>query len=82
MKIITFKKSILITAAAIVAAGIALGICCSVTARQAYAAEEKVIVIDAGHGGIDAGVRGVKTDVKESDLNLAISKKLDRKSVV
>ncbi|MCI8734738.1 MAG: N-acetylmuramoyl-L-alanine amidase [Clostridia bacterium] len=76
MKIITFKKSILITAAAIVAAGIALGICCSVTARQAYAAEEKVIVIDAGHGGIDAGVRGVKTDVKESDLNLAISKKL------
>lgn len=31
------------------------------------------IVIDAGHGGIDAGVTGVSTGVKESDLNLEIS---------
>ncbi|MBO5772236.1 MAG: N-acetylmuramoyl-L-alanine amidase [Clostridia bacterium] len=29
-----------------------------------------VIVIDAGHGGVDGGVVGVKTKVKESDLNL------------
>ena len=32
-----------------------------------------VVVIDAGHGGIDGGVTGRKTGVKESDLNLAIS---------
>lgn len=34
------------------------------------------IVIDAGHGGIDGGVSGKTTGVKESDLNLEISKKL------
>lgn len=34
------------------------------------------IVVDAGHGGIDGGVVGRTTGVKESDLNLAISYKL------
>lgn len=36
------------------------------------------IVIDAGHGGIDAGVSGVKTGVKESELNLKVTKKLEK----
>ena len=31
------------------------------------------IVLDAGHGGIDGGVTGVKTGIKESDLNLQIT---------
>lgn len=31
------------------------------------------IVVDAGHGGIDGGVTGKKTGVKESDLNLQIA---------
>ena len=34
------------------------------------------IVLDAGHGGVDGGVVGKKTGVKESDLNLAITYKL------
>lgn len=34
------------------------------------------VVIDAGHGGIDNGVVGVKTGIKESELNLSITKKL------
>lgn len=34
------------------------------------------IVLDAGHGGIDGGVTGVSTGVKESDLNLAITLRL------
>lgn len=34
------------------------------------------IVVDAGHGGMDGGVVGRKTGVKESDLNLAISYRL------
>lgn len=34
------------------------------------------IVLDAGHGGIDGGVVGVTTKMKESDLNLAITYKL------
>lgn len=35
------------------------------------------IVLDAGHGGIDGGVEGVKTGVKESELNLSVVKKLE-----
>ena len=31
------------------------------------------IVLDAGHGGIDGGVTGKETNVKESDVNLAIT---------
>lgn len=34
------------------------------------------VVIDAGHGGIDGGVVGRATGVKESDLNLAIAFRL------
>lgn len=32
------------------------------------------VVIDAGHGGIDGGVSGISTGVKESSLNLEYSK--------
>ena len=38
--------------------------------------ESFVIVIDAGHGGIDCGVVGRVSGVKESDLNLQITFKL------
>lgn len=34
------------------------------------------IVLDAGHGGIDGGVTGVNTGIKESDVNLAITHRL------
>ncbi|MBR1676712.1 MAG: N-acetylmuramoyl-L-alanine amidase [Clostridia bacterium] len=36
------------------------------------------VVIDAGHGGIDGGVSGGTTGVKESELNLYIAKELER----
>ena len=36
------------------------------------------IVIDAGHGGIDGGVSGVNTGIKESELNLKVTKKLEK----
>ncbi|MBQ7373591.1 MAG: N-acetylmuramoyl-L-alanine amidase [Clostridia bacterium] len=36
------------------------------------------VVIDAGHGGIDGGVSGKNSKVKESDLNLDIAKKLKK----
>lgn len=39
-------------------------------------AEEPVLVIDAGHGGFDGGAVAVN-GVRESDINLAISLKLD-----
>ena len=34
---------------------------------------KETVVIDAGHGGADPGVVGVKTGVKESDLNLKMA---------
>ena len=34
------------------------------------------ILIDAGHGGIDAGVTGKVTGSREDDLNLSVAKKL------
>ncbi len=34
------------------------------------------VVVDAGHGGIDGGVSGRTTKVKESELNLAIAMEL------
>ncbi len=44
---------------------------------RAYANKIK-IVLDAGHGGIDGGVCGVKTGIKESELNLKVVKKLEK----
>ncbi len=37
------------------------------------------VVVDAGHGGIDPGSIGYKTKVKESTINLAVSKLLEKK---
>ena len=34
------------------------------------------VVLDAGHGGVDGGVSGINTKVKESEINLAVTKKL------
>ncbi len=36
------------------------------------------IVLDAGHGGIDGGVAGIISGVKESELNLKVVKKLEK----
>ena len=44
---------------------------------QASASKVK-IVLDAGHGGIDGGVSGVRSGIKESELNLKVVKKLEK----
>ena len=54
----------------------AVGLCIkSLWGSQAVAAFDDPlrIVIDAGHGGVDGGVVGRKTGVKESEVNLAIA---------
>ncbi len=76
MKFIFVKKGVFIALGIIIAIGATIGICCEMGASSVASVGVKVIVIDAGHGGIDAGVRGITTEAKESDINLAIAKKL------
>lgn len=75
--VIKRKTLLILLAAIVVTAAIVLGILLG--ARKARSAEafsplpKKTVVIDAGHGGADPGVMGVKTGVKESDLNLKLA---------
>lgn len=49
-------------------------------AESVDASDKVKILLDAGHGGVDGGVSGVKTKVKESDLNLLVVKELKRQA--
>ena len=73
------KKQILLFICVIIiliAAGIILTT--TVQANRYIPKLKYTIVIDAGHGGIDGGVAGVNTKVKESELNLKVAKKLEQ----
>ena len=48
------------------------------TSNNDIPANQFVVVLDAGHGGIDPGGIGTTTKIKEADLNLKITKKLER----
>ena len=37
---------------------------------------DRVVVLDAGHGGIDGGVVGITTKTREASVNLSVTKKL------
>lgn len=67
-----------ILAVAVVAASVVLG-CLLLTIDSGVVSAPsigKTVVIDAGHGGVDGGVTGSDTGVKESEINLAIAKVL------
>ena len=53
-------------------------ICFFAIARTAGKSLRLTVVIDAGHGGVDGGVVGVESGVKESEINLAISRLLQK----
>ena len=73
----TVTKRTAITAACVAAAAaIIVAACAGGGARQTDGLSLPTVVIDAGHGGIDAGVYGVNTGVKESDINLAVAAEL------
>ena len=55
---------------------VCFGALASIPTSDALSHKVKV-VLDAGHGGVDGGVSGVKTGIKESELNLAVVKKLE-----
>ncbi len=68
------KKSMILVLAAVVVFGLSFGIYGQL--EYGVNASMPTIVIDAGHGGIDAGVLGIETGTKESEINLAVSKYL------
>ena len=73
------KKIIALLLCAVgVAAWVAVG-----QERTEFRADEapllgRVIVLDAGHGGIDGGVLGVTTRTREAEVNLQVALKLQR----
>ncbi len=50
------------------------GVCFFALSRTAAETTRLVVVIDAGHGGVDGGVVGIETGTKESDINLSLSR--------
>ena len=71
-KVVKLKSVLIVLLALVVAAAVA-GTLFGVKgqAETAFSPLPKpTVVIDAGHGGADPGVTGVKTGIKESDLNL------------
>lgn len=76
MKLFIVKKSLLIICCAVLVGGAIFGICAGAIASTATHDGMRTVVIDAGHGGIDAGVLGISTKTKESEINLYIAKYL------
>ncbi len=62
--------------AVFLAVGVTAIICCFGLSRAAAETRGLTVVVDAGHGGIDVGVSGGTTGVRESDINLSLSRKL------
>ncbi len=71
------KKSIFAVGTAILMGFVfAVALCVRALNAQAVSAfsdGSMRVIVDAGHGGIDVGVSGRETGVRESDLNLAIA---------
>ncbi len=75
------KTFFAITLAMLVGFVSAVAVCIRALSTQtvsAFSNGELRVVVDAGHGGVDGGVVGRTTGVKESDLNLAIAMEVKR----
>ncbi len=73
------RRNIIIVSVLIITAltfALCFGALAKTTTGEASSTKIKV-VLDAGHGGIDGGVSGVKTGVRESEINLNVVKKLE-----
>jgi len=78
VKTLFVKKSFLIALAIFLAVAVCVGLFAGFAAEKAAAINPNmpVIVIDAGHGGIDNGVKGINSGTDEADINLAIARYL------
>ncbi len=73
------KRRTLIIATVFILTAVTFVLCFTALSKtDAISAKAGVkVVLDAGHGGIDGGVKGIKTGVSESDINLSVVKKLE-----
>ncbi len=73
------KKRTIIVLIAVILVGVALFIATGVyvTTTTTMATTKGVVVVDAGHGGIDPGVSGA-SGAKESEINLSLAKELGK----
>ena len=73
-KVIKLKNILIVLAALVLTAALVVAVVLGAKTASATTAfsplPKKTVVIDAGHGGADPGVYGIRTGVKESDLNL------------
>ena len=76
MKIVTINKKVLLAVLSFALLLSAVIVAFDVASMPAVASNGMTVVIDAGHGGRDGGVRGSVTGVAESEINLAIAKSL------
>ena len=76
--IVLRKKSIIIISVLILTI-FTFVLCFGAIGNSTVSASNKIkIVLDAGHGGVDGGVTGVNTGIKESELNLIVVKKIEK----
>lgn len=76
---IIFRKKSIIIISVLILTIFTFVLCFGAIGNSAVSASNKIkIVLDAGHGGLDGGVTGVNTGVKESELNLIVVKKIEK----
>ncbi|MCL1901522.1 MAG: N-acetylmuramoyl-L-alanine amidase [Firmicutes bacterium] len=73
-----FKKRVFLIAITIIMVIVISVVCFSTLMTSSAFKLDIIVVIDAGHGGKDAGASGYKTGVKESDLNLDVCLKMQK----
>ncbi len=79
MKFLYRHRVFLGFAGILLSVALTFGVCFFALSRTAAEAQRLTVVLDAGHGGVDGGVVGIGTGVKESDVNLAITRMLQAK---
>jgi len=79
MKFLYRHRVFLSFACIVLSVAVTFGVCIFALTASASESLRLTVVIDAGHGGIDGGVVGIESNVKESDINLDISRKLQKK---
>ncbi len=62
----------------VLAVAVTFAFCFFALSRATAQSLRLTVVIDAGHGGVDGGVVGTVSGTKESDINLSVSRLLQR----